>query len=127
MCSFNRVIHSHSILKTVLPPFITGPKLIITDIISLLYLCIFSLCIINKFLPVVANDVKDVSSIINYLGIFSFAQTIISPKSTNALNLACHLFTPSQTIQQIFLFHNQFFSQYMVNLFTIINFHLWTR
>ena len=77
MSSFTYFIHSHSINK------MFQPKVIITNRRPLLYLCTrlrFFGCLVNKFPPIVANDVKYVSPIINYLEISSFARTIIFSK-----------------------------------------------
>ena len=72
--------HSYSFhKKTVSPTWKSVPKIIITDRRSLLSLCtwliLFGL-IVNKLLPIVANDVKNVSPIMHCLGILSFALSI---------------------------------------------------
>ena len=77
--------HSYSLRhkKTVSPPLTYVPNIIITDRRSLLYLCTwfrFFGCLVYKFPPIVANDVKHVSPILHSTGIIAFAWFIILPK-----------------------------------------------
>ena len=61
---------------------------------SLLSLCtwlIFFACLVYKLPPIIANDVKHVSPILHYFGIFSFALSII-------LANACQYFIVGMTI-----------------------------
>ena len=75
-------------------PLTYVPNIIIIDIISLLSLCtrlrLFG-CLVYKLPPIVANYVKHVSPILNWLGIFSFDSSNILTKffqySTSCMSL----------------------------------------
>ena len=73
-----------SIIKNVLPPLTSVPKIIIADRRLLLSLCTllrFFGCILIKLPTIVANDVKHVPPILHYIVILSFALSILLSKN----------------------------------------------
>ena len=67
--------------KATYTPLKSFAKVIITDTILLLYLCkllIFLRCIVNKFPPIVAKDVKPALQILYSFGVFYFEVSTFS-------------------------------------------------
>ena len=126
---FYQLTKFYFILKLVFPPLILFPKVIVSynkPLVYLLRLFIFVKCLLNNFTPTSAFDVKQVSTIRNFLFVY-FASSITFSKIYSILFLIFGLLNPTQTVLSILPIKTAIFLS-IIYLLRISNiFQIWTK